>query len=132
MTPAQFQFTHGTVSFENPDLCYLHFKRAEGEIPLSSIEEALQVMRNESQGRKSYLIVTTEEGAKMTMEARDFAASNAFEDVVLADAIILSNYDHEIAANFFVRFSKPNRPVELFKSKEEAMLWIDTLRASDQ
>ena len=47
---------------------------------------------------------------------------------IAADAIIVRDFGHQLAANVFVRHHKPGRPIQLFGDKASAMAWLDTQR----
>lgn len=112
-----------TILLEDGGYVHFHFKKCGVAIGLPILKLALSFMK-ENLNEKRCLLVTTEEGSTLTQEAREFASSEAFDELVKADAIVRTNYSHEMAANFFIRFNKPNRPVKLFPNKEKALDWI--------
>lgn len=110
------------------DLCHLHFTTIEHEIGKESLERILAAILEHMPTKKCFMIISTEPGASMNQEARDFASSEAFDAISLADAILRADYNHEMAANFFIRFNRPKRPVRLFPNLEHALTWIKGLR----
>jgi hypothetical protein len=112
-----------TITFEEVGYVHFHFKKSDKPVGASLIKKALEILKKELK-QKACLLVSTEEGATLSQDARDFASSESFDEYILADAIIRANYSHEMAANFFIRFNRPNRPVKLFPSKEKALTWI--------
>ncbi len=111
------------ITFEKEGHIHFHFKKTDEAIKFSVVENALAIIKNHSI-QKACLLVTTEEGATLTQEARDYASSKEFDELIYADAIVRTNYSHEMAANFFIRFNRPNRPVKLFPNMKKAMVWI--------
>jgi len=107
---------------------HFHFKKGSNPISKSAVEEAHSIVAKELQSSKKYLLVTTEEGVTLTEPARDFASSESFDEFIKADAVVTRNYSHEISANFFIRFNRPNRPVKLFPNEEKAINWINELK----
>jgi|GEM_PF-510071 len=119
----------GTLSFSESGIVELHFNRLGDEIKEKDVEVVFAVLKEELKGEKCYLIVTTVAGAKMSQEAREFASSATFNEVSHADAIIRTDYNHEMGANFFIRVNKPDRPVQLFPSRDRAEKWLNELIA---
>lgn len=117
-----------TVIFIEDDLCHFHFFTTDHEIGVESVKRIHDVIKEHKQAEKCYLIISTEPGASMTQEARDYASSQEFDEIAIADAIIRADYSHEMAANFFIRFNRPKRPVRLFPDKDHAVAWINGLR----
>lgn len=107
---------------------HFHFKKV-GPDPISKsvVEEVHSIIAKELD-KKKYLLVTTEADVTLTEPARDFASSVSFDEYIIADAVVTRDYSHEISANFFIRFNRPNRPVKLFPSEEKAINWIHELK----
>ncbi len=117
-----------TITFISDDLCHFHFTTTDYEIEKESVEQIHDSIKEHMTVDKCYMIISTEPGARMTQEARDFASSEEFDQIAKADAILRADYSHEMAANFFIRFNRPKRPVRLFPDLEHAIAWINGLR----
>jgi hypothetical protein len=129
MTPEKtIRLNCALVTFNEMGLVELHFDRNDEPVTLEEIEEVFERVKSSLQGEKTYLLVSTIEGAKMSTEARNLASSDAFNSISHADAIIRTDYSHEMAANFFIRVNKPERPVKLFPDREQAIAWIMELK----
>lgn len=72
------------------------------------------------------LLVTADNKATLSPDARELVSAGNVTDQILADAIVTKHYSHQMAANFFVRFNHPQRPTKLFKTEEEAREWLRT------
>lgn len=72
------------------------------------------------------LLVTAGDRATLSPEARDLVSSGSVTQQIKADAIVTEHYSHQMSANFFVRYNKPQRPTKLFKTAEEAKEWLKT------
>jgi len=116
------EIEEATIAFEEVYV-HFHFKKGDEPVAKSTVEKVYDYVSVNLKERK-YLLVTTEEGTKLTEPAREFASSKKFDEVIKADAIVVNNYSHEIAANFFIRFNRPNRPVKLFPNRDKAVAWI--------
>ena len=124
----QIDLENIVVTFLEDDLCHFHFTNTEKETELMDIKELRETIKENMKSDRCYMIISLEPGATMTQEARDFAASEAFDEIASADAIIRADYSHEMAANFFIRFNRPHRPVRLFPDMDTAKAWINGLR----
>ena len=116
------------ITFLEDELCHFHFTNIDEEIQKDCIVELHDAIKENKKADRCYMIISTEPGARMTQEARDYASSEAFDEIALADAIIRADYSHEMAANFFIRFNRPQRPVRLFPDMAHALTWINGLR----
>ena len=74
--------------------------------------------------RKALLMVSVGDKTTMTNEARAYASAPESSRYIAADAIILRDFSHQLAANVFVRYHKPGRPIQMFPDKESAMSWL--------
>ncbi len=93
------------ITFLEDELCHFHFTNIDEEIQKDCIVELHDAIKENKKADRCYMIISTEPGARMTQEARDYASSEAFDEIALADAIIRADYSHEMAANFFIRFN---------------------------
>jgi len=116
------------ATFLQEDLLEFHFIETEDEIGEETIIALHDWAVAQLAGKKCYLLVYTEPGAHLNQQARDYASSEEFDKICFADAIIRADYNHEMAANFFIRFNRPSRPVRLFPDREHALAWIQGLR----
>ncbi|NNC82219.1 MAG: hypothetical protein HKN79_01470 [Flavobacteriales bacterium] len=116
------------ITFLENDLCHFHFTNTEEEAEKADIVELHDTIKEHMTVDKCYMIISLDSGATMTQEARDYAASEAFDEIAAADAIIRADYSHEMAANFFIRFNRPHRPVRIFPDMDHAIAWINGLR----
>ena len=129
MSTEEISLDEAVIRFLDNDLCEFHFTETKHPIGLDTVKEMHDLLTERLGGSKIYMLVSTEPGAQMTQEARDYASSDAFNTLSKADAIIRADYSHEMAANFFIRFNRPGRPVKLFPSREKALDWIESLRS---
>jgi len=70
------------------------------------------------------LLVTAGKEATLSQEAREKVSSGNVTEQIVADAIVVEHYQHHMTANFFVRYNKPQRPTQIFKTEEEARKWL--------
>ena len=105
-------------------MAHIHLK--EGKVlDIDELKNIFNIIDGESgEDKKFRLLVTADDNASLSPEAREYASSAESSNVIVADAVVVQNYSHEMTANFFIRFNKPNRPTQLFKNREEAYAWL--------
>lgn len=114
-----------TISFEDDRVAHLHIKQGH-VLETDELKSIFEVIDQAAQGGKFRLLVTAGDNASLSQEAREYASSAQSSDVIVADAVVVQSYSHEMTANFFIRFNKPNRPTKLFKGRDEAYEWLKT------
>lgn len=81
--------------------------------------------RLEIQNGKLYPILSNIRLVKnSTKEARDFLASEAGCEGVLAAAVLTDSPVGNMIGNFFINVSKPLRPTKMFTKEAEAKKWL--------
>ncbi|MDO9184637.1 MAG: hypothetical protein Q7W13_01400 [Bacteroidia bacterium] len=66
-----------------------------------------------------------------TKAARDFFASESGCEGIIATAVIVNSPVGSIIGNFYIRISKPLRPVKLFTDKLKAKKWLTKFVKND-
>lgn len=114
-----------TVTFLEEDVVHTHFK-AQHLVQPSEVQAMFEVIGQERKGRKALLLVSMGEGTSMTADARVHASSEASCRYIAADAVVVRDFSHQLAANVFVRHNKPHRPIQLFPDRDQAISWLLT------
>lgn len=112
------------LSFGDRDVVHAHFKD-EVLGTVNDVHELFDIIGRERNGRKGLLVVTMGEHATLTNEARALASGPEGDRVLAADAIVLRDFGHQLAANAFVRHNRPVRPTKLFQDMESALMWLE-------
>ena len=112
-----------TVAFLDGDIVHTHFKDHHLVSP-DEVQLMFETIERERQGRKALLMVSVGEDTTMSNEARTHASSEASCKYIAADAIVVRDFGHQLAANVFVRHHKPHRPIQMFPDQEKAMAWL--------
>lgn len=112
-----------TVAFLDSDIVHTHFKNSHLVQP-EEVQAMFDVIEQERNGRKALLMVSVGEGTTMTGEARAHASSEASCRYIAADAIVVRDFGHQLAANVFVRHNKPHRPIQMFPDQDSALAWL--------
>lgn len=112
-----------TIDFLENDVAHTHFK-GERIISADQVQEMFDALEKERGGRKVLLMVSVGDGTTMSNEARAYASSEDSCKYIAADAILVRDFGHQLAANVFVRHHKPHRPIQMFNDKSKAMDWL--------
>jgi hypothetical protein len=112
-----------TVAFLDGDIVHTHFKDQHLVQP-EEVQAMFDTIEQERCGRKVLLMVSVGEGTTMTGEARAHASSEASCRYIAADAIVVRDFGHQLAANVFVRHNKPHRPIQMFPDQTKALAWL--------
>ncbi len=116
-----------TVTFVDEDIVHTHFRDHHLVSP-EDVQKMFDAIRTERGKRKALLMVSVGENTTMSNEARAYASSPASSDYIAADAIIVRDFGHQLAANVFVRHHKPERPIRMFPDRDTAMAWLNEQR----
>lgn len=116
-----------TVTFLDEDIVHTHFKDHHLVSP-EEVQLMFDTIRAERGMRKALLMVSVGEGTTMSNEARAHASSPESANYIAADAIVVRDFGHQLAANVFVRHHKPGRPIQMFPDKESALAWLKEQR----
>lgn len=116
-----------TLTFIDDDVVHAHFKDGHTVSPeeVQAMFEAAAEGRN---GRKVLLVVSVGVGSTLSNEARQYASSPESSKYIAADAIVVRDFGHQLTANVFVRYNKPQRPIQLFGDMDSALIWLKQQR----
>lgn len=112
-----------TVTFREGDVVHSHFQEHRLVEPAAA-RQMFAAIERERQGRKVLLMVTVGNGTALSNEARNFASSEASNRLIAADAIVVRDFGHQLAANVFVRDHRPGRPIRMFPDQDCARVWL--------
>lgn len=116
-----------TVSFVDEDIVHTHFKDNH-MVEVSDVQAMFEAIETERKGRKALLMVSVGSGTTMSNDARAYASAPASSQYIAADAIVVRDFGHQLAANVFVRHHKPGRPIQMFPDRDSAMAWLQQHR----
>lgn len=112
-----------TLTFLEDQVVHAHFKDGL-QVGPEDVQRMFDAAERRLQGRKMLLMVTVGVGSSLTNEARAYAASEASNRLIAADAIVVRDLGHQFAANVFVRHHRPGRPIRMFPDRESALEWL--------
>lgn len=117
-----------TVTFIDEDIVHTHFKD-DHLVSVQDVHAMFDAIAAERTGRKVLLMVSVGLNTTMSNEARGYAAQSPESNQhIAADAIIVRDFGHQLAANVFVRHHKPGRPIQMFPDRDTALEWLSAQR----
>lgn len=125
MTDKTIDLGKSTITFEDNRIAHLHIKEGQ-TIEVDEVKKIFETITELAKGKLFRLMVSASEEATLSSESREYASTKESSDVLVADAVVVHSYSHEMTSNFFIRFNKPNRPTKLFKNIEDAQKWLLT------
>ncbi len=118
------ELTASTIAFLDDDIVHTHFKD-DHLVSVEDVQAMFDAIHEARKGRKVLLMVSVGLNTTMSNEARAFAAQSPESSRhIAADAIIVRDFGHQLAANVFVRYHKPGRPIQLFGDQQSALEWL--------
>ena len=111
------------MSFLEGDIVHTHFKDDHLVSP-EDVQKMFDAIEAERKGKKALLLVSVGLNTTMSNEARAYASSPGSSKYIAADAIVVRDFGHQLAANVFVRHHKPDRPIKMFPDQVGALAWL--------
>ncbi len=110
------------LDIDHSDIIELYIKPSE-TVETEKVREIFETIHRDFPSARG-LLVSAGDKATLSPEARELVSSKDITDIIVADAIVTKFYYHQMSSNFFVRYNKPSRPTKIFKTDEEARVWL--------
>ncbi|MDH5716242.1 MAG: STAS/SEC14 domain-containing protein [Spirochaetia bacterium] len=94
------------------------------EITLEDIKENEKAILKISHEKKYPILVDATMLRNITKEARFYSSDENNFTMIKALAVVAKSIFIQTLGNFFIGINKPNYPIKIFNSKEEALIWI--------
>lgn len=94
------------------------------EQTLEDAKEQVAAVWKVGHGRKRPVLVDMREVKSLSREARVYYANDETARFRSASALLVSSAVTRVLASFFLGLNKPNHPVRLFTSEDEALDWL--------
>jgi hypothetical protein len=102
--------------------------RSRGKVTENStVEDArdfVSAFAKLANGKARPLLADIREMKSISKEVRNFFANDEQVKMITASALIVGSPVSRLIGNFFLGLNKPNIPVRLFDSEEEAVEWL--------
>ncbi|MCH2214990.1 MAG: hypothetical protein MK086_07470 [Flavobacteriales bacterium] len=122
MADAKIELSNCWLDIDDDEIVELHIM-SNCVVEADEVDEIFENIHQNFAGAKG-LLVTAGKQASLSQEAREKVSAGNVTKQIIADAIVVKDYQHHMTANFFVRYNKPQRPTEIFKTDEEARKWL--------
>lgn len=97
------------------------------EVNINHLKQIKNAIKNFGNGKKMPIYITTFPFMNISIEARKFAASEEGQEFTLANAVLIDNLGVKLMFNFFIKINKPKTPTKAFKTRDQAIKWLQHL-----
>lgn len=111
------------------DVILIIYKK-DYNVELKDVEEVEEVYKELANGKPVFSILdSTDQFVNFSKEAQNFLAQEGeMVSQLIAATVVLNNLPTRLLARFFISFHKPAYPTKIFKTRKEALAWIELLR----
>jgi hypothetical protein len=114
-----------TITRRDDGVIHIH-NGDEEEETLEGIKEAIRIIGEMANYKKTPLLHTFSSFALPSAPIRECWASEVSCPYVIADAFIESSLALKLIGRFYLSINKPERPSKIFNDQEEAIVWLKT------
>lgn len=101
--------------------------KEDADVKIEDAQDNLKARKAFQSEEKVKVIADISKVWQVSKDARAFYATKQVTDLNIAMALITNSLTSKILANFFMKFNKPATPTKMFKSKEKALTWLETI-----
>ncbi len=123
--------SHAVISLTKDAHILIQIKEDQ-EIDLPEIEEINAAKNKLAQNKPNTVIFATPQIGNISIEAMRFSASKEVYHNAIAKAIVANSLSSRLIGSFFIKMNKPPAPTRLFKTIEEATVWLNHMKTSLQ
>lgn len=112
------------------DMVWIRYKPFDEEVTLADAKKHTQVISEITGGQPIHTIIDFRGiDVRFSNAARDYFANDDRHSALrLSQALIIDSLAHQIVANFYLKFNKPNCPARIFSKPEDAVAWVKSLK----
>lgn len=116
-----------TIEMREDGILHLH---ADGDhtIDMRLYKLLISTIGEMTGGQKVPTLSTTDELTLPDDEVREYMTDPNANPFCTANALIAPSLAQKLLGNLFMRIMKPARPIRLFRTKEEAIHWLNTFQ----
>jgi hypothetical protein len=124
-TMATKRFEIFTIEMRDDGILHLH---ADGDqiIDMRLYEVLINGIAEMSGGKRVPILSTTDDLTLPDEEVKSYFMKPEANPYCLANALIAPSLPQKLLSNLFIRIMRPARPIKLFRTKEEAIVWLKT------
>lgn len=117
-----FENPYATIVFRDDEILQIIY--ADKLLSKDEVESVFNSQREHSPWEISPILAMGKSFSNLDSEARQFLSSEKVLKHCSALAIIAQSLGEKMAANFFIKFSKPLKPTKFFSTEIEALEWL--------
>lgn len=100
----------------------------EAFFTLKEAKEFVQALQKITKGVPHLILKVPGKHASLDSDARTYMATEEALRFSIAEAVIIRNIAQRMIGNFYLKFDKPKKPIQLFNEIEEAEHWLQTFK----
>lgn len=114
---------YATVSYGSDGILYVKIK-AGTHVTTEVQDELIKLYNSVASGKKVPFFFEGEEFVTVSKDALENSYKLEEQAPLSATALIVKNLAQKILADFYYKFKRPNKPLKVFKNKDEAKKWL--------
>ncbi len=114
---------YATVSYGSDGILYVKIK-AGTHVTTEVQDELIKLYNSVTSGKKVPFLFEGEEFVTVSKDALENSYKLEEQAPLSATALIVKNLAQKILADFYYKFKRPNKPLKVFKNKDEAKKWL--------
>ncbi len=99
----------------------------KSEIGLIEAIELNETIGDLANGTLYRVLILASELSRFTKYAVDYATSEKGLSYIVGSGVVVRSVAHRVAANFYLRFNRPKKPIRIFNSEQEGIKWLSSL-----
>jgi len=99
----------------------------DADIDIEMMKESEATRVELQKGEKIKVFVDARKIYQITSEAREYASGDINTKLSIGTAVLIKSLSTRLIVNFFIKVNKPIVPTKMFKSEEEALIWLNNL-----
>lgn len=111
------------------DILYITLKD-DADMKVDNIDEIIDARKRIQNGKKMKVLADIRNIWQASLKARKRAAAPDMQNLNIAMAIVIDSLASKLLANFFIKINNPSSPTRMFNSKEEGLLWLNTIKSN--
>ncbi len=111
------------------DILYITLK-VDADMKVDNIDEIIDARKRIQNGKKMKVLADIRNIWQASLKARKRAAAPDMQNLNIAMAIVIDSLASKLLANFFIKINNPSSPTRMFNSKEEGLLWLNTIKSN--
>jgi hypothetical protein len=122
----EIKITEVTMALRNDGIVHIHYNKntfLNVELQLRLLDLMIEI----TEGVKSSMIYTADEGVVVTKSARENALLIEGKSPTKASAVVADSLAYRIIANFYMKVNKPKKPFRVVKNFEDGLIWLKSL-----